>query len=268
MDKNFSRLLFLILCMWAGSAHAGLAISPAFVDLSLDKGRPSGQFLISNVGDEEERYRINAVSYFVTADGGVREVPPDEHALSTWIRFNPKEFTLPPKSRQTVRFTIIQKGVARPGEYWAAMELESLKTTMGRGKNPQGQDMKVEVIPTILVPIFAKAGKVHYAGAVSDVKVVILQKDQRVESLVGNTGEGRITLSGTYEIVTAGGELVDQGVLGKALVLPGGERKFSARLNKKLSAGTYVVRVRYQAGELTQPLSAETTFLGGPGQTP
>ncbi len=98
----FCLAVFLCCCSTA-SLWAGIAISPAVVRLSLDKKRPAGQFIIRNVGDTTERYRINARHFLYGENGALQIVEPDEHSLVPWIKFNPKEFTLPPKSRRAVR---------------------------------------------------------------------------------------------------------------------------------------------------------------------
>ncbi|HSR09864.1 MAG TPA: hypothetical protein VLS90_00360 [Thermodesulfobacteriota bacterium] len=129
-----------VLCCWFAAllvfgiapramGAGGLSISPAFVEVSLDKGRPAGQFTIANLGEEEERYRIRAIHFTFMRDGGVRYVEPDERSLAPWIKFNPTEFVIGPKERRAVRYVIAPKGKLRPGEYWAGMELESLRTT-------------------------------------------------------------------------------------------------------------------------------------------
>lgn len=258
-------VIVMMLLLWGSTTvHATLSISPAYVELALDKGRPSGQFQITNVGDSEERYRIKAIHFLFLEDGGFREIPPDDRSLAQWVRFNPKEFVLPPKSRQTVRFTVNTRGKLQTGEYWGAMELESLKTTHGRGKDAAGRELSIEVIPTILVPIFGKVGTVRYQATLKETRIVTSEKGEIVESQIANTGQGRLFIGGTYEIADSSGQSVASGILGRAYVLPGAERKFAVPLAVPLLAGQYILRVEYSSTGLEAPMFRETTLTRTP----
>ena len=83
--------LALTVVLWSAAAWGGLSISPAFLEMNLNKGTPSGQFLITNTGEEVERYRVKMVYFTFAPDGGYRELPPDEHSLVPYLKFNPKE---------------------------------------------------------------------------------------------------------------------------------------------------------------------------------
>ena len=251
-------LATLLLCFRPGNALAGISISPAFIELRLDKGVPAGQFLITNSGDVEERYRIKAIHFIFASDGGFREMPPDEHSLAEWVKFNPKEFTLPPQSRQAVRFVVTPRGKLKTGEYWAAMELESLKTSVAKSKDDKGKTYKFEVIPTIVVPIFAQVGDVRYMGTVKDLQVVSQENSQSVGHLVVNTGEGRLFVVGDYEIANEAGEVVSKDSLVRTYIMPGSERKVVSAIKDKLPPGNYSLKVQYNSSQLKSPLIGET----------
>ncbi len=240
---------------------AAISISPAYVELTLDKGRPAGKFLITNVGEEEERYRIRALYFHFTEDGVLQEIPPDEHAMASWIKFNPKEFTLPARTKQNVRFVVVPRGKLRRGEYWAAMELESLKTTFAKGDDGEGRSLKVEIIPAILVPIFGKVGDIRLEAIHKGAEVVWQEKKRSIVSLISNTGEGRFFITGRYEIISPSGETVSEGSMGRAYVLPGSSRKFTASLDDaKLPENRYTIRIHYSSEQLEQSISAEIPF--------
>ena len=181
----------LFLCLFGNeNLQAGVAISPAVVELSLKKAHAAGEFVIRNTGAEEERYRILASHFVLGLDGSMKKVLPDENSLVPWIKFNPKEFTLPPKSNRTVRFVIVPKGKAiSKREYWCFMELESLKENSASATDAGGRTMKIRVVPSILVPIFATKGDISYSAAVEEVKIVPRKSDVCIKSIINNTGE-------------------------------------------------------------------------------
>jgi len=259
-----SIILLVLFAFPMKGSWAGLSISPAYVEVALDKGRPAGQFIISNLGEEEERYRIRAVHFTFLKDGGVRRIEPDKNSLAPWIKFNPTEFTLGPNTKRAIRYVIIPPENLRPGEYWAAMELESLKTSIVTGKDDTGREYQLEVIPSILVPIFGTFGRIKYGGILKEVKVVPNEAGQAIQLLVGNTGEGRLVIEGKYEIRNNSGEEVQKGSIATAYVLPGSEQIFSSQLGSNLPEGNYKVRVECHSPQLREPMEKEFQLVWKP----
>jgi len=254
MSTIFSAL---VLCGFAAQAWAGLSISPAFLEVPMGKGVASGQFQITNTGDEVERYRVKMVNFTFTAEGGFRELPDDEQSLVPLLKFNPKEFAIPPKSRQAVRFYIPNQGKLKPGEYRAAMELESLRTTEAKSSDDKGRNFRFQVISSIVVPIFAVYGDVRYQGVVKNIKLVAKGTQRGIETVVANTGQGRLFVIGEYEIVSETGEVQAKGSLSRAYVMPGSERLLAAEVKDQLPAGKYTVRIKYSSSQLKQPMVEE-----------
>lgn len=257
-------VLAFVQLSFSDNAYAALSISPAFVEVTLDKGVPSGQFLVTNVGDVEERYRIKARSFLFLEDGGVRLAEADEQSLATWIKFNPKEFTLPPNTKQTIRFAVIPKGKLRPGEYWAVMELESLSSSFASGKDAGGREFNLEIVPSILVPICGKVGDVKYQGVLKQLRAFAVDNGSAIEVYLTNTGEGRLRVSGEYEIFDSNGKKVEQGALGKGYVLVGSTRKFAAKTNLPLTNGRYSIKVNYSSEQLKSPIRNEVEITWPP----
>jgi hypothetical protein len=247
----------LLAALPAGVSRGAVGVDPAFVELRLDRGRPAGRFIISNLGETEERYRIRVVHFQILENGGLREVPPDGNSLAPYIRFNPKELTLPARTKRAVRFAVLTRRGLKPGEYWAAMELESLKTTVGRGADAGGRELKIEIVPTIMVPIFGRAGKVQCAGKLLTVTTQQGKKATQVECTVANTGTGRLLIRGDYEVLGADGNVVHKGQCGYSYVLPGARRRFVTDLTPDIPEGSYTIRVRYSSPQLETNLTDE-----------
>ncbi|WP_460595141.1 hypothetical protein [Geomonas sp. Red276] len=229
----------------------------------MNKGIPSGQFQITNTGEEVERYRVKMVYFTFGPDGTFRELPHDEHSLAQWMKFNPKEFAIPPKSRQAVRFYIPSHGKLRDGEYWAAMQLESLKTTEARASDDRGRNFRFQVIPSILVPIFATFGEVRYMGVMKDTKIVSRGNQHGLETVIVNTGQGRLFVEGEYELLGESGEVEAKGPLGRAYVMPNSERVILGEIKEPISDGMHTLRVIYRSSQLKQPLFEEIRLHQG-----
>jgi len=251
----------LILALAAGAAWGGIAVSPAYVEVTLDKGRPSGRFEITNTGDKLERFRIRALHFRFSPTGGLLRLEPDKHSLAPWLKFNPAELTLPPSTRRVVRFVIIPRGRLEPGEYWAAMEMESLDTQVAKSTDAGGRNLKVEVISTVLVPIFGTVGEVTRKGTLDAVKATAVpDKGTFIAAQISNQGNGRLLVQGTYEIRNEAGTVIETGDVGYAYILRESSCQFSQKVKNTLPAGRYEISVTYESPQLEEPLTGKTTL--------
>jgi hypothetical protein len=242
-------------------AVAGISIAPAYVEIDLEERRPSGKFVVTNTGDETERYRITASHIVHSKTGAIRKVKPDKNSLAPWIRFNPKEFTLPPKSRRAIRFVVLPKGKVESGKlYWCYMELMSLNMKTAKQSDGAGFSMEVKVIPAILVPLFAQKGTVANSASVEDLQVIQQPENMQIQVLLKNTGSGRMVLNGSYEVLDTVGAKVSEGAFIRMHLLPGEMFEFKQSIENQLPEGTYTLNVEYTSDTLKQPVKDTLTF--------
>jgi len=242
----------------AGIAKANIAIQPAFVEVNMDAGRPSGVFMVANLGEKEERFRVNAMHFTYTEKGGLIKSKTGEHSLAPWIRFNPRELTLAPKTQRAVRFAVVPRGPLSEGEWWAAMELESLTVNeMVSKTDDKGRSMKLKAITCILTPIFATVGKTSYEGEIKDVKVQVEGESVLLATLISATGNGRLGIIGSYEVLDASGTPVSSGSLGNAYVLRGTQRWLTKKIEGGIPNGQYTVKVSLKETHMETPLTSE-----------
>jgi hypothetical protein len=240
------------------AASGQVQISPAYVEVALEKNKTaSGVFRVSNLGDEAVRYRVNAVFYKYSVEGALIQIPTGDRSMAGWIIFNPKELTLAPNTQQAVRFAIVPRVDLNPGEYWAAMELESLKKQEATTKDANGVAVSVQIVATIQVPIFGAVGQVTYQGTLPEVRLLAQEGSAYVVSLVENTGTGRLGARGKYHILDTSKKVVEEGDLPAAYVLPASRRRFIGKVKSELPEGRYIVKVSYQAAHLAKPLERE-----------
>lgn len=248
----------LVVTLCALPARAGISISPAYVEVSLDDRAPTGRFVINNVGDTEERYRVRAVNFIFLENGGLVRIEGNEHSMAQWLKFHPKEFTLGPKMNQAVRFAVVPRGKLADGEYWGAIELESLNTKTGSGQDAAGRTFNLEVVPTILVPVFGRKGDVKAEAEVTDVALKPTAKGDTLFFTLDNEGTGRLLADAAYTVSDSSGQTVADGTLKRCYVLRNSRRQYKVKLEKPLTSGTYTVTARVTAPQLSEPVSAET----------
>lgn len=98
-----------------------LTVSPAFINLSTDPGKPvSSQIKIQNNGLETEYLHLR-VSKFTTSNGEtpVLTDPTPEDTFINWIQFSERDFMVNPNENKTIKFTISPPGDAALGYYYA-----------------------------------------------------------------------------------------------------------------------------------------------------
>jgi len=268
--KSFFVAVIALITLFAFEVSwANVSVSPAIVSVDIKKGRPSGRFEISNTGEEEQRYRVLATHFEQTASGGLNVIPPDENSLAPWIKFNPREFTLPPKSRKVIRYVIAPRGKLDKKTYWAAMELESLKSKEYKSpKMEDGNQYSVQVVPSLLVPMFATVGKLHYEGKIFGSRVLTTENGPQLQIDIANHGEGNLALRGTYQVLKQarppmiGEEVIAEDKLGSGLILPNAKRRMKTLIpGKELTPGQYTVRASYTAEGLESALAKDLTFV-------
>ena len=193
----------------------------------------------------------------------MKEIDPDEHSLAPWVKFNPKEFTLPPKSSRIVRFSVIPEGKVRSKEYWGAIEFMPLEGAKVVSKDAKERVFNIEILSVVLVPIYGYVEGTKYSGMIKEISLADEREKPYLNLNLLNKGDGVLRLSGNCQIKDAAGAVVDDIELKKVVVFADGERVLRAAFNKELASGKYHVTVNLKS---TDPhskveLSGESDFI-------
>jgi hypothetical protein len=256
-------LLFIVVSlMWRHSWAQQLAVSPAYLELDLDEGRPSGTFVVTNVTDHELRCRAQTIHYVLSETGQLETIPPDQHSLAPWIKFNPKEFTLPPKATQNVRYSVIPNGKLETGEYWGGIYFEPLDAEKANLVDSlSGVTRTIRVIMSIVVPILGKYGDFEVSARVDFLEATVADTVVVIKSVLTNTSLGALRLGGEYDIVDSAGQIVATGKLADAFILPAKGLIMNTWVKQQISPGAYTARLRYHDRKTKRLLTvSETRF--------
>jgi len=261
--KNFNKYVFLCsICCFIFlplKVNASLSISPAFLHIDLSKNNPSGTFTVSNLSNIEQTYRARSMHFEISNTGSILPIEPNQFSLANAIKFNPKEFTLPAKSKRKIRFTIINRNLREAKEYWGAIEFTPLKNFSMKAQDQAGHSMNVTVISRILVPIYGMGKKVKFKGTAEALMGVNDNNSLSLTGQVSNTGDGVLRLSGDWSIYKKGSkELLYSILVNKFVVLPQSKRQIKAKLDNKLDHGEYDIVL-----DLTEQRSDEQVMNHG-----
>lgn len=251
-------ILTMVFCAGINDLMAGVSVAPAYIELDLDKKRPAGKFIIKNLGQKDERYRIKASHFILGEKGNLIKMTPDDNSLVPWLKFNPKEFNMPPKSNRSVRFVVAPKGKIPDKAYWAFLELEPLTPNILKSKNKKGSTFNVNISTSILIPIFATKGEVSYGASMKDTKVIVKKSGPAIETTVTNEGTGHLYTKMTYAVIDESKTVYKEGLMAKGFIFPGNHRTFRRRIDtQEIPKGNHKVVVVCEATQLKDAIVTE-----------
>lgn len=264
INVRLTAIYVMLACVlsYFEQTYAALVIDPAYITIDLTNKRATGTFLLKNTGDEEERYRAKAVYFTLTPKGSIKELSPDEYSLTTWIKFNPQEFVLPPKSSRAVRYSVIPQGKLKAYEYRGAIEFIPLKAANVKSQDDAGHIINLKVISVVLVPIYGYVRGTKNSGNLKQIAVNQQKDEIEVTFTVVNTGNGVLRLDGICQIITSAGKVADELGYKKIAVFPKNERIIKMKTRKELKPDNYILKVRLKSIDSRSDiiLSGETKF--------
>ena len=190
------------------------------------------------------------------------EVAPDEYSLTGWIKFNPKEFTLPPQSSRAIRYSIIPEGKLIPKEYRGAIEFTPLKGAKIQSHDNEGHQFNLQVLSIVLVPVYGYVKNTKYSGTLSDITVDKKKDEVLISADVSNTNDGILRFNGEYQITGPSEKKIEAASFKKIVIFQKNKRVLKTMIKKPAESGHYVVRLHIKSYDRRAPieLTKETKF--------
>jgi P pilus assembly chaperone PapD len=149
---TFSSVIF-----WQSKAQANLSLAPIYLQIEAKKTQTSGFLTVGNTSDKPLRVRISATAFTYDEEGKFQALESQgEKDLMNYLRFSPKEMTIPPQSKRNVRLTTILPPSFPDGEYRVAIFAESLQ----ENSNSDSQ-YKVNLTTRIGSAIYIRKGDIQ-----------------------------------------------------------------------------------------------------------
>lgn len=153
----------------AASPFGGMAISPTRV--VLDAGGRGASVTLYNSGGAPVTYRIDEVELGLDPDGNYRPLAEDEAAhwaATPYLRYSPRQLTLQPGQRQSVRIISRAPRDLPPGELRSHLSITSIPLVASADETPEpasGKDggrtvaVKVGLDYRITIPVLLRTGQ-------------------------------------------------------------------------------------------------------------
>ena len=235
----FNLVLFLIfITIFSGISWAAVRVEPARIILNaLDKKHSTGLIEVINTGEEEIELKALLNDWALDENDGLifYEAGETDYSLDGLIKFNPREFKIPPGKKQIVRFTISNPETAetiRERRGVVFFEQETGLIDAATGSNVKSQVGSV---------IYYIPESVKYDFKFNGLRVYKTSDSipQGITIRVKNDGEAHLRYYPSYKIINSENKVVMEKSFSELIILPGYERQFAFYLEDRLKKGDY-----------------------------
>lgn len=174
----FLVVVALITVSYTSQTYADLLISPLRV--VLDERSRSGNVTLINSGNETRSYRVSWVQQIALPQGGYRNLTEEEQrnyaGLERMVRISPKQVTLAPKQRQTVKLLLRNPGNLPVGEYRSHLKFTALPTQDNTADSNNQTKLKLNLLMSYTMPVMYRKGTVRVAPNIDNLSLVTVQE--------------------------------------------------------------------------------------------
>ncbi len=254
MPRDLFKVCIPVFTIFASLVWADLSVTPALVELTLEKGQGSGSFTIANTGKAPMRVRASYVHFVIDESGKLAPAKLDSTSLANWIKVSPQEFAIQPEGSRQVRFGVSVPPTLPDGSYWGGLEFRPVTE---RDTSSQSQ---VHTTIAVLVPILADHGKPDYQWDIVPDSTYSKpsSKGVYVYTLLRNTGNGRVPQRGSFQVKNDAGEVIYQGETARLSLFPYSQRYFASLIPAEVAPGSYEFSISYSSDRDNRTVSGKT----------
>jgi P pilus assembly chaperone PapD len=194
-------LVLIVSVFYSFCLQANMLISPTRVAIN-DRER-SAQVILINTGNETKSFRLGWSQKKALPTGGYQNLNEQQSAnfpiASSMLRFSPKQVTLGPGGRQTVKLGARRsKGLAN-GEYRSHLQFTALPPPNTADAAEQ-TSIRLRPMVSYTIPVILRQGALDYKVAINamDVKQLIVQGKSRYELFVSASRSGTSSTFGRF----------------------------------------------------------------------
>ena len=277
MKKIISSITFVVtlLLLFQGVLFAQVTISPT--NLFIDDNAQFGSYMVINGSNEAQEISIDFFFAYSQADeNGTRGIVQDDslseeqYSIADKVRAFPRNFTLAPGQRQTVRLRVSGTNDLQDGTYWSRIKTTSTPETPPLEiQNNDAVTARVGIKVEQVTGLFFKKGTVTTGITINGIETSTENDGNSLNVLVDLLRTGNSPFLGTIttEILNAQGTRVLSDFVSTSIYFDG---KFKQQLNiQDLQPGNYQVKVTFESSRndidqsrlVQMPVSTQTVPL-------
>lgn len=203
MNLVKQSLTAALLLLFSWQASANLLINPTRV--SLAHGERSTDVTLINTSQVTNTYRLEWVEKRAKEGGGYYDLTEEQAAgfptASQMIRFSPRQVTLAPNERQTVRLAVRRPSDLVEGEYRSHLMFRALPPQ----RNPDspgradGASTAINIVLSFAIPVVVRQGLPDYNLDMSGAQIAFSPASQQGQVAVNLTRSGKHSTVGDVE---------------------------------------------------------------------
>ena len=172
--KNFFKLLSLIIlsAVMINSAYANLMIAPQRI--VLEERERSASVNLINTSNKRTTYRLHWVQKKQQLNGQYIDLPSNSNEVpnaSSRLRFSPRQVTLAPGEKQTVRIAVRRHKNLEHGEYRSHLLFQALPNEDDDATSSKGAKIKINLLLGFAIPVIVRQGKLNGIAKVSNIEI-------------------------------------------------------------------------------------------------
>lgn len=254
MKKIISSITFfaLLLLLFQGVVFAQVTISPT--NLFIDENAQFGSYMVINGSNEAQEISIDFFfAYSHSDENGTRGIVQDDsvseglYSIADNVRAFPRNFTLAPGQRQTVRLRVSGTNELQDGTYWSRIKTTSTPETPPLEiQNNDAVTARVGIKVEQVTGLFFKKGSVSTGIEINGIETSTENDGNTLNVLVDLLRTGNSPFLGTIttEVLNAQGSSVLSDFVSTSIYFDG---KFKQQLNiQDLQPGNYQVKVTFE----------------------
>lgn len=170
----FNILLTVSLSVFLRPAYADLMISP--MRIALGEQERAAEVVIINSGNTLRKYRIEWRQLAALPEGGYRELTEIEKqrfsGLDRVIRISPKQVSLAPGQRQSIKLQLRNTGSFKNGEYRSHLAFVALPKDEKDNVVNRNPSIQLNVLMSYTMPVVFRTGPVVVNPSITNISLV------------------------------------------------------------------------------------------------
>lgn len=134
--------LMLLFCLFSSNVMANITLFPTAIDFNESARQRSQTLTVINKGDKVQTYRVSLIALEQDENGKYKNVEKTENNADDLLVFSPKQFTLAPGKKQSVRVAFKSLSKVKEGEYVSRLQVREMP--MGGTNKTKEEKKKAE----------------------------------------------------------------------------------------------------------------------------
>lgn len=215
----------------ASRVDAQIGISPLIIEVQENNGQAQATINVINNTNKPFRARVSSEFFTYEREQGFNTIPPNESSLVPYLRFSPRELTVPAGVTRRIRLNAQLPPTLPAGEYRSVIFTENLD-------QQQRTDQKgavTNITTRIGVTLFVRRG--NHMPKITTTTAIWDSKKSRILLGMNNSGKASAYPEVNWRLAQAG-KIIETGKVNPTGIIPNSDRTVSI-LPQKIPTGKY-----------------------------